>query len=158
MRFDKPIGTFLLLAPTLWGVVLANEGHPSLRLLAIFLAGAIIMRAAGCIANDLADRNLDGHVERTRLRPLVTGVLTVKEAFALLVLLLAVALGLVALTNPLHTAVYRRRSAGNGVSADEARYPLATGGAGFSFFVEHSHGICSQHQLPSHGPMVVVYG
>ena len=101
MRFDKPIGTFLLLAPTLWGVVLANEGYPSLRLLAIFLAGAVIMRAAGCIANDLADRNLDGHVERTRLRPLVTGVLTVKEAFALLLLLLAVALGLVALTNPL---------------------------------------------------------
>ncbi|MGB1137562.1 MAG: 4-hydroxybenzoate octaprenyltransferase [Luminiphilus sp.] len=101
MRFDKPIGTFLLLAPTLWGMVLANEGYPSLRLLAIFLAGAVIMRAAGCIANDLADRNLDGHVERTRLRPLVTGVLTVKEAFALLLLLLAVALGLVALTNPL---------------------------------------------------------
>ena len=101
MRFYKPIGTFLLLAPTLWGVVLANEGYPSLHLLAIFLAGAVIMRAAGCIANDLADRNLDGHVERTRLRPLVTGVLTVKEALTLLMLLLAVALGLVALTNPL---------------------------------------------------------
>ena len=134
MRFDKPIGTFLLLAPTLWGVVLANEGYPSLRLLAIFLVGAVIMRAAGCIANDLADRNLDGHVERTRLRPLVTGALTVKEAFALLLLLLAVALGLVALTNPAHhAAVYRWCSAGNGVSADEARYPLATGGAGLAF-------------------------
>jgi len=101
MRFDKPIGTFLLAAPTLWGIALANEGFPSLRLLAIFSAGIVVMRAAGCIANDLADRNLDGHVERTRLRPLVTGALTVKEALALLLLLLATALGLVALTNPL---------------------------------------------------------
>ena len=101
MRFDKPIGTFLLAAPTLWGIALSNEGFPSLRLLAIFLAGIVVMRAAGCIANDLADRNLDGHVERTRLRPLVTGALTVKEAVALLLLLLATALGLVALTNPL---------------------------------------------------------
>ena len=101
MRFDKPIGTFLLAAPTLWGIALASEGFPSLRLLAIFLAGIVVMRAAGCIANDLADRNLDGHVERTRLRPLVTGALTVKEAVALLWLLLATALGLVALTNPL---------------------------------------------------------
>ena len=101
MRFDKPIGTFLLAAPTLWAIALANEGFPTLRLLAIFLAGIVVMRAAGCIANDLADRNLDGHVERTRLRPLVTGALTVKEALALLLLLLAAALGLVALTNPL---------------------------------------------------------
>ena len=101
MRFDKPIGTFLLAAPTLWGITLANEGFPSLRLIAIFLAGIVVMRAAGCIANDLADRNLDGHVERTRLRPLVTGALSVTEAVALLLLLLATALGLVALTNPL---------------------------------------------------------
>ena len=101
MRFDKPIGTFLLAAPTLWGIALANEGFPSLRLIAIFLAGVVVMRAAGCIANDLADRNLDGHVERTRLRPLVTGALSVTEAVALLLLLLATALGLVALTNPL---------------------------------------------------------
>ena len=101
MRFDKPIGTFLLAAPTLWGIALANEGFPSLRLLAIFLAGIVVMRAAGCIANDLAARNLDGHVERTRRRPLVTGALTVKEALALLLFLLATALGLVTLTNPL---------------------------------------------------------
>ena len=101
MRFDKPIGTFLLAAPTLWGIALANEGFPSLRLIAIFLAGIVVMRAAGCIANDLADRSLDGHVERTRLRPLVTGALSVTEAVALLLLLLATALGLVALTNPL---------------------------------------------------------
>jgi len=100
-RFDKPIGTLLLLAPTLWGVILANQGRPSFTLLSIFVAGAVVMRAAGCIANDLADRNLDGHVERTRLRPLVTGALSVAEALSLLVILLAIALLLVSLTNPL---------------------------------------------------------
>jgi len=101
MRFDKPIGALLLLAPTLWGVVLASNGRPSSAMLGIFVAGAIVMRAAGCIANDLADRDLDGHVQRTRLRPLVTGALSVKEAIALLVTLLILALTLVALTNPL---------------------------------------------------------
>jgi 4-hydroxybenzoate polyprenyltransferase len=101
MRFDKPIGALLLLAPTLWGVVLASNGRPSLAMLGIFVAGAIVMRAAGCIANDLADRDLDGHVQRTRLRPLVTGALSVKEAVGLLVTLLVLALTLVALTNPL---------------------------------------------------------
>ena len=100
-RFDKPIGTFLLLAPTLWGMVLANQGYPPWRLLCLFVAGAIVMRSAGCVANDLADRNLDGHVERTRLRPLVSGALSVPEAVFLLVGLLSVALILVALTNPL---------------------------------------------------------
>jgi 4-hydroxybenzoate polyprenyltransferase len=101
MRFDKPIGALLLLAPTLWGVVLASNGRPSLAVLSIFVAGAIVMRAAGCIANDLADRDLDGHVQRTRHRPLVTGALSVKEAVGLLVTLLILALTLVALTNPL---------------------------------------------------------
>lgn len=101
MRFDKPIGAFLLLAPTLWGLVLANKGSPTLNLLWIFVTGAVVMRAAGCIANDLADRNLDGHVERTRLRPLVTGALSVKEALLLLICLLALALMLVTLTNPM---------------------------------------------------------
>ena len=100
-RFDKPIGTLLLLAPTLWGVVLASQGRPSLAMLCIFVAGAIVMRAAGCIANDLADRNLDGHVERTRRRPLVTGALSVKEALGLLGALLVLALILVSLTNAL---------------------------------------------------------
>lgn len=105
MRFHKPIGTFLLMAPTLWGLVLANRGYPSLKLLIIFILGAIVMRAAGCIANDLADRNLDGHVERTRYRPLVTGAVSVKEAAGALLLLLAMALGLVLLTNSLTVAL-----------------------------------------------------
>ena len=101
MRFDKPIGTWLLLAPTLWALVLASGGVPPTDVLIIFVLGVVVMRSAGCTANDLADRNLDGFVERTRGRPLVTGALKTSEALLLLVALLSVALGLVLLTNPL---------------------------------------------------------
>jgi 4-hydroxybenzoate polyprenyltransferase len=101
MRFDKPIGTYLLLAPTLWGLVIASGGIPEPRLLAIFIAGAVVMRAAGCTVNDFADRRLDGHVERTRLRPLVTGALSPQESLMLLAVLLAMGFALVLMTNPL---------------------------------------------------------
>jgi 4-hydroxybenzoate polyprenyltransferase len=101
MRFDKPIGTFLLAAPTAWALLIANDGWPSWQLTLIFGFGVIVMRAAGCTANDLADRNFDGFVERTRARPLVTGAISVAEALALLFVLLLTALGLVLLTNAL---------------------------------------------------------
>ena len=101
MRFDKPIGTFLLAAPTAWALLIANEGWPNWQLAVIFGLGVVVMRAAGCTANDLADRNLDGFVERTRTRPLVTGVISTVEAIMLLLALLLTALGLVLLTNPL---------------------------------------------------------
>lgn len=101
MRFDKPIGTFLLAAPTAWALAIANQGLPEWRILVIFSLGVIVMRAAGCTANDLADRNLDGFVERTRTRPLVTGAISAREAVLLLMLLLGIAFSLVMLTNPL---------------------------------------------------------
>lgn len=101
MRFDKPIGTYLLGAPTAWALVIANGGWPGWQLAVIFAIGVVVMRAAGCTANDLADRELDGHVERTQFRPLVTGALTTREALFLLFVLLAIALLLVLLTNPL---------------------------------------------------------
>ncbi len=101
MRFDKPIGTWLLAAPTAWALVIANRGWPGWELTLIFALGVVIMRAAGCTANDFADRNLDGHVERTRTRPLVTGALSAVEALTLLFVLLLIALGLVLMTNPL---------------------------------------------------------
>ena len=101
MRFDKPIGTFLLAAPTAWALLIANDGWPSWQLTLIFGFGVIVMRAAGCTVNDLADRNFDGFVERTRARPLVTGAISVAEALALLFVLLLTALGLVLLTNTL---------------------------------------------------------
>jgi len=101
MRFDKPIGALLLAAPTAWALIIASRGDLSWRLSIIFCLGVIVMRAAGCTANDLADRHLDGFVERTRHRPLVTGAVSVTEALILLFILLAAALGLVLLTNPL---------------------------------------------------------
>ena len=70
MRLDRPIGIWLLLWPMLWALWIAADGHPQRRLLAIFVAGAVLMRSAGCIINDLADRNIDPHVKRTRSRPL----------------------------------------------------------------------------------------
>jgi len=101
IRFDKPIGTLLLLWPTLWALWLAAGGVPDIRLLFIFAAGTFLMRSAGCIVNDLADRHLDGGVERTRQRPLVTGAVTVGEARALFVALLLLAFVLVLFTNRL---------------------------------------------------------
>ena len=72
IRFDKPIGTLLLLWPTLWALWIAAEGVPDLDLLVIFLLGTFLTRSAGCIINDLADRHVDGAVERTSGRPLVS--------------------------------------------------------------------------------------
>ncbi|WP_114648906.1 4-hydroxybenzoate octaprenyltransferase [Pseudothauera hydrothermalis] len=83
MRLDKPIGILLLLWPTLWGLWVAAEGVPPLPVLAIFMLGTVLMRSAGCVINDYADRNFDGHVERTRMRPLATGAVGTREALGL---------------------------------------------------------------------------
>lgn len=101
MRFDRPIGILLLLWPTLWALWLAAGGVPSLHNGVIFVAGVVVMRAAGCVVNDLADRDFDPHVERTRDRPLAAGDLTPGAAKALLGVLLGLAFALVLLTNPL---------------------------------------------------------
>lgn len=101
IRFDKPIGTLLLLWPTLWALWLAAGGLPDIDLLLIFAAGTFLMRSAGCIVNDYADRDLDGGVTRTRERPLVTGAVSEREAIALCVVLLLLAFILVLQTNPL---------------------------------------------------------
>jgi 4-hydroxybenzoate polyprenyltransferase len=101
IRFDKPIGTLLLLWPTLCALWLAAEGIPDIKLLAIFAAGTFLTRSAGCIINDVADRKLDGGVARTRERPLVTGAVSTTEAMVLFVALLLLAFLLVLLTNQL---------------------------------------------------------
>ena len=101
IRFDKPIGTLLLLWPTLWALWIAAEGVPDYDLLAIFVVGTFLTRSAGCIINDLADREVDGAVKRTSGRPLVTGAVTEREAVALFVFLLLLAFILVLFTNPL---------------------------------------------------------
>mgnify|MGYP005822220819 CR=1 FL=1 len=101
IRFDKPIGTLLLLWPTLCALWLAAEGLPSLKLLAIFAAGTFLTRSAGCIINDVADRKLDGGVARTRQRPLVTGAVSTAEALVFFVELMLLAFLLVLFPNTL---------------------------------------------------------
>ncbi len=101
MRFDRPIGILLLLWPTWWALLVAGDGAPHLRTVLIFTAGVVLMRAAGCIMNDVADRDFDPHVERTRTRPLASGELTLREALGLFVALMVLAFGLVLLTNAL---------------------------------------------------------
>jgi 4-hydroxybenzoate polyprenyltransferase len=101
MRLDRPIGIWLLLWPTLWALWTASGGHPQPRLLAIFLAGTVLMRSAGCVINDLYDRNIDPHVRRTRSRPLAARRVTPAEALALFAALISLAFLLVLLLNPL---------------------------------------------------------
>ena len=87
-RINKPIGIFLLLWPTLFGLFLASGGLPNLKILSIFILGTILMRSAGCIANDLADRNIDLFVKRTKNRPITSGVVSPRDAIILLLFLL----------------------------------------------------------------------
>ncbi len=101
IRFDKPIGTLLLLWPTLWALWIAAGGMPDYDLLIIFVLGTFLTRSAGCIINDLADRKMDGAVARTNTRPLVTGAVTEREAMVLFVSLMLLAFSLVLFTNTL---------------------------------------------------------
>ncbi len=101
MRLHRPIGSFLLLWPTLWALWLAADGHPTPKLFAIFVIGVFVMRSAGCIINDFADRNFDPHVQRTHARPLATREVSIWEALILFALLCLIALGLVLLLNRL---------------------------------------------------------
>ncbi len=99
MRLDKPIGIWLLLWPTLWALWLAGEGHPDQRLFAVFVAGVLVMRSAGCVLNDFADRNIDPYVERTRERPIASGAVAPLEALTLFGGLALIAVGLASLLN-----------------------------------------------------------
>lgn len=101
MRLNKPIGIWLLAWPMLWALWVAAEGFPDQRILIIFCIGALVTRSAGCVINDIADRNIDGHVRRTRMRPLANGDIGIAEAIAVFVALGLVAIGLVTMLNPL---------------------------------------------------------
>ncbi|MDM5133821.1 4-hydroxybenzoate polyprenyltransferase [Aeromonas piscicola] len=100
-RIDKPIGTLLLLWPTLWALWLAADGLPDLWTLLVFVVGVFLMRSAGCVINDYADRNFDGHVKRTAGRPLPTGKVKPREVLALFAVLALISFGLVLTMNPL---------------------------------------------------------
>ncbi len=101
MRLHRPIGILLLLWPTLWSLWIAAEGTPDWKILAIFVAGVVLMRSAGCVINDYADRNFDRHVERTQDRPLTAGRISPRVALALFVVLCLLAFALVLLLNRL---------------------------------------------------------
>lgn len=99
MRLDKPIGIYLLLWPTLWAVWLAGEGRPAFTIVLIFILGTVVMRSAGCVINDFADRRIDPHVKRTCQRPLATGEVSSREALGLFIALCLLAFGLVLFLN-----------------------------------------------------------
>ncbi len=101
MRLDKPIGTLLLLWPTLWALWIASGGHPPWTTVWIFCLGTLLMRSAGCVMNDLADRNFDKHVARTKDRPVTAGLVSVREALWLAALLTVCSFSLVLLLNTL---------------------------------------------------------
>ncbi|MBF0110980.1 MAG: 4-hydroxybenzoate octaprenyltransferase [Magnetococcales bacterium] len=94
MRVDRPVGTWLLLWPSLWSLMGASAGFPEYKLVFIFILGTFIMRSAGCVANDLADRDFDPHVQRTCSRPLARKAISVRHALFLLIFLLTIALSL----------------------------------------------------------------
>ncbi|ENC9558448.1 4-hydroxybenzoate octaprenyltransferase [Aeromonas hydrophila] len=100
-RIDKPIGTLLLLWPTLWALWLAADGLPDLWTLLVFVVGVFLMRSAGCVINDYADRNFDGHVKRTAGRPLPMGKVKPREVLALFAVLALISFALVLTMNPL---------------------------------------------------------
>jgi len=101
MRLDKPIGTFLLLWPTLWALWLASEGQPSTGVFIVFVLGVFLMRSAGCVINDFADRKIDPHVARTQKRPIASGRVSSQEALLLFVGLCLAAFALVLFMNAL---------------------------------------------------------
>ena len=101
MRLNKPIGIYLLLWPTYWALFLSAKGWPDIDLLIIFTLGVLVMRSAGCVINDYADRNIDQNIARTKDRPLITGEVSPESALRLFVFLLIIAFGLVLLTNAL---------------------------------------------------------
>ena len=105
IRFDKPIGTFLLLWPTLSAFFILTNGHPSIILITIFCLGTFFMRSAGCVINDYFDRDIDGKVERTKDRPLITGEIKPKEALLLFIVLLMLSASLLIWTNKLTVIV-----------------------------------------------------
>lgn len=99
MRLDKPVGIYLLLWPTLWALLIAAQGTPPIGVTLIFVAGVVVMRSAGCVINDYADRKVDGSVKRTAQRPLATGELSAKQAMQLFAALIGIAFLLVLFLN-----------------------------------------------------------
>lgn len=105
MRLHRPIGSLLLLWPTLWALWIAGHGRPDAHVFTVFVLGVVLMRSAGCVINDYADRNFDPHVERTRDRPIAAGRVSPREALALFAVLCLTAFALVLTLNRLTVAL-----------------------------------------------------
>ena len=101
LRINRPVGYWLLMWPTMWGLLAASNGFPSLKNLIVFVVGVFLMRSTGCVINDFADRDFDGHVERTQNRPLASGRISASAALAAFCCMMLLALGLVSLTSML---------------------------------------------------------
>ena len=101
MRLDRPVGSFLLLWPTLWALWIAGEGNPDTWVTTVFVLGVVLMRSAGCVINDYADRKVDPHVRRTADRPIAAGRVTPREALVLFAVLCLIAFALVLTLNGL---------------------------------------------------------
>lgn len=142
MRTDKPIGALLLLWPTLWALWVATPGVPQLWILAVFVAGVWLMRAAGCVVNDYADRKFDGHVKRTANRPLPSGAVTEKEARAVCRAGTDFVFTGADAEYDDHSVVDCRAGAGVGVPVYEAVYPSTASGAGGGVWLVDSNGFC----------------
>ena len=143
-RLDKPIGIYLLLWPTIWALVIAADGLPSLGITLIFIAGVVLMRSAGCVINDYADRKVDGSVKRTNARPLVSGTVTEREA-----------LQLFALAD--HCLVGCGAISGGLLSVYEAIYAHAASGIGGCIWLGDPHGVCRHSGLSAAGRLVAIY-
>jgi len=151
MRLDKPIGTLLLLWPTLWALWIASAGRPELKLVVIFSLGTLIMRSAGCVLNDIADRKFDGAVLRTQQRPLVTGEIRVQQAY-LLALVLSLLGFLLVLQLNLYALILSFPALFLAVSYPYLKrffaYPQAYLGVAFGFGIPMAFAAVQQH-IPS---------
>ena len=151
IRLDKPIGALLLLWPTLWAVWLASNGRPRLDIVLIFFTGTFLMRSAGCAMNDYADRNFDGHVERTRHRPLAAGEIAPREALYVAAGLALAAFGLLLFLDPLAILL---SFAGLGIAASYPfskrffAFPQAYLGVAFGFGIPMAYAAV-QGRLPT---------
>ena len=144
MRLDRPVGTWLLLWPALWALWIAGDGPPEPLVLIVFVLGVFVMRAAGCVINDFADRDIDPHVRRTRDRPLAARRVSPTEALVLFVALGLIALYLVTRLDPftIKLAVHRR-AAHRLLSVPQALLPAAAAvPRDLLRRLERAHGLC----------------
>jgi heme O synthase-like polyprenyltransferase len=144
VRLDKPIGSLLLGWPALWALWFAAEGLPDIKILVVFILGIFVMRSAGCVINDYADRKIDPYVERTRDRPLAAGRVSEKEALILFAVLGLIAFALV--------GNFSRK-----LSFHEALYLSTAGVSGYRLCLGHSHGMGGADRQHSGSELAAVY-